>query len=66
MSDVLPVRFSADRRVATWNPALTRAAQVWVRVRDAAGVEAERRSVNSGRVRVRVGEQIVAVRPAME
>ena len=61
MSTPLPARLSEDRRAATWNPALTRAAHVLVRVRAATGEVEERRSMNSGRARVREGEEIEAV-----
>lgn len=61
MSEVLPARLSADGRTATWNPALTRAGQVMVRVRRADGEVEERRTMNSGRARVREGERIEAV-----
>ncbi len=64
MSDALPARLSDEGRTATWNPALTRAAQVIVRVRRADGTVEERRSLNSGRTRVREGEAIEAVVPA--
>lgn len=64
MSDALPVRLSDEGRTATWNPALTRAAQVIVRVRRADGTVEERRSLNSGRTRVREDEAIEAVVPA--
>lgn len=60
----IPVRLSADRRVATWNPAMTFASQVVLTVRLADGGTEERRSVNSGRARVREGEEIVEVRSA--
>lgn len=63
MTAALPVRLAADGRTATWNPALTRAAHVLLRVRAADGALGERRSVNSGRARVREGERIVAVLP---
>lgn len=66
MPDPLPVRLSEDGRTATWNPALTRASQVLLRVRHAGGGGEERRSVNSGRARVREGERIEAVVPAGE
>jgi hypothetical protein len=57
----IPVRLSDDGRTATWNPALTRAAHVILRVcRDDGGVE-ERRSMNSGRAKVREGERIDVV-----
>ena len=58
MSDDLPARLSADGRTATWNPALTRAAHVLLRVRNAGGALETRRSMNSGRARVREGERI--------
>ncbi len=58
----IPVRLSDDGRTATWNPAMTRAAHVVLRVRrDADGEVAERRSMNSGRARVREGERIEEV-----
>ncbi|HEX5726902.1 MAG TPA: hypothetical protein VFX98_15615 [Longimicrobiaceae bacterium] len=62
MSASLPVRLSDEGRTATWNPALTRAGQVVLRVRTAAGGVEERRSLNSGRARVREGERIEEVR----
>ncbi len=64
MPDALPVRLSDEGRTATWNPALTRASQVLLRVRGAGGEVEERRSVNSGRARVRRDERIEAVVPA--
>ncbi|MBA2243891.1 MAG: hypothetical protein H0W11_02975 [Gemmatimonadetes bacterium] len=68
MTEPLPVRLSADGRVATWNPALTRAGQVVLRVLrekgEGAGEAEERRSLNSGRARVREGERIESVTPA--
>jgi predicted transcriptional regulator len=63
VTDPIPARISDDGRTATWNPALTRAAHVLLRVRRGEGVE-ERRSMNSGRARVREGERIEAVVPA--
>ena len=63
MTDPIPARISDDGRTATWNPALTRAAHVLLRVRRGDSVE-ERRSMNSGRARVREGERIEAVVPA--
>lgn len=57
----LPARISDDGRVATWNPGMTYAAQVRVRVRLADGTIDERRSMNSGRARVREGEAIEAI-----
>jgi len=62
----LPARLSDDGRTATWNPALTRAAHVLLRVRRADGTVDERRSLNSGRARVREGEAIEAVVPVEE
>ena len=64
MTDPLPARISGDGRTATWNPALTRAAHVLLRVRRVDGEVEERRSMNSGRARVRDGEAIEAVVPA--
>jgi hypothetical protein len=61
MSEALPARLSADGRAATWNPALTRAAQVVLRVRRADGEVEDRRTMNSGRARVREGERIEEV-----
>ena len=61
MTEPIPARLSDDGRTATWNPALTRAAHVVVRVRLADGTQEERRSMNSGRARVREGERIEAV-----
>jgi uncharacterized protein YfaQ (DUF2300 family) len=61
MPDPIPARLSDDGRTATWNPALTRAAHVLLEVATAAGTE-ERRSMNSGRARVRDGERILKVR----
>jgi predicted transcriptional regulator len=58
MSRPLPARLSDEGRTATWNPALTRAAHVFVRVRRTDGQVEERRSMNSGRARVRDGERI--------
>ncbi len=60
----LPARISPDGCTATWNPALTRAAHVLLRVRRADGGTEERRSMNSGRARVRPGEAIEEVRAA--
>lgn len=57
----MPARISDDGRVATWNPAMTFAAHVLVRVRLAGGAVEERRSMNSGRARVREGEAIEAI-----
>ncbi|HEX6746340.1 MAG TPA: hypothetical protein VF092_03420 [Longimicrobium sp.] len=61
MSDPIPARLSDDGRTATWNPAMTRAAHVVLRVRLADGTADERRSMNSGRAKVREGERIEAV-----
>ncbi len=61
MPEILPVRLSDEGRTATWNPAMTFAGQVLVRVRRADGTLEERRSVNSGRARVRQGERIEAI-----
>ncbi|HEU4561064.1 MAG TPA: hypothetical protein VFS20_24645 [Longimicrobium sp.] len=61
MSEPIPVRLSDDGRTATWNPAITRAAHVVLRVRRDDGAVEERRSMNSGRARVREGERIDAV-----
>lgn len=63
MSEPLRIRLSDDGRVATWNPAMTRASQVAVRVAGPGGAREDRRSVNSGRARVREGETIEAVIP---
>jgi hypothetical protein len=62
----LPARISDDGRTATWNPALTRAAHVILHVRRDDGSTDERRTMNSGRARVREGERIEAVVPAEE
>ncbi|HEX8395752.1 MAG TPA: hypothetical protein VF665_25590 [Longimicrobium sp.] len=61
MPDPIPARLSDDGRTATWNPAATFAAQVLVRVRAASGEVEERRSMNSGRARVRENERIEAI-----
>jgi len=66
MSEPLPVRLSDEGRTVTWNPAVTRAGQVVLRVLRADGAVEERRSVNSGRARVREGERIDAVLAAGE
>ena len=66
MSEELPARLSADGRTATWNPALTRAAHVLLRVRGAEGEVETRRSMNSGRARVREGERIEGISAAPE
>ena len=64
MTDPIPARISDDGRTATWNPALTRAVHVLLCVRGGDGGTEERRSMNSGRARVREGERIEAVVPA--
>jgi hypothetical protein len=64
MTEPIPARLSDDGRTATWNPALTRANQVLLRVVTADGAVQERRSMNSGRARVREGERIEEVRAA--
>lgn len=61
MPEPIPARISDDGRVATWNPAMTFAGQVLVRVRLPDGGVDERRSMNSGRARVREGETIEAI-----
>lgn len=61
MPEPIPARISDDGRTATWNPAMTYAPQVLVRVRLANGSAEERRSMNSGRARVRDGETIEAI-----
>ena len=54
-------RAGEEGRSATWNPALTRAAHVLLQVRCEDGNLEVRRSVNSGRARVRNGERIEAI-----
>lgn len=66
MTEPIPARLSDDGRTATWNPALTRAAHVLLRVRGEDGSVQERRSMNSGRARVREGERIEEVRAGEE
>lgn len=61
MPESIPARISDDGRTATWNPALTFASRVLVRVRRADGGAEERPSMNSGRARVREGEAIEAI-----
>jgi hypothetical protein len=61
MPQPIPARISDDGRVATWNPAMTFAPRVLVRVRAAGGGVEERASMNSGRARVREGEAIEAI-----
>lgn len=66
MAEPIPVRLSDEGRTATWNPALTRAARVVLRVRRADGALEERRSMNSGRAKVRQDERIEEVLAAEE
>jgi hypothetical protein len=66
MSEPIPARISADGRVATWNPALTRAQRVMLEVSGLDGRVELRTSMNSGRARVREGETIRSVCPAGE
>ena len=61
MPTSIAVRLSDRGRTATWNPAQTRAQHVQLRVRGPDGTEQVRRSMNSGRARVRDGESIVSV-----
>ncbi|HET6230133.1 MAG TPA: hypothetical protein VFE05_08690 [Longimicrobiaceae bacterium] len=61
MPEPLPARLSDEGRTATWNPALTRAGHVLLRIRRADGQTEERRSMNSGRARVREDERIEQV-----
>lgn len=58
MQSELPARISTDGRTATWNPALTRAAQVSIEVRMPSGELVLRTTMNSGRARVREPERI--------
>jgi hypothetical protein len=64
MAEPLPTRLSQEGRTATWNPALTRSGHVLVHVRLPGGEVEVRRSMNSGRARVREGEAIERVVPA--
>jgi hypothetical protein len=64
MTAPLPARLSPDGRTATWNPALTRSVHVLVHVRGPGGELESRRSMNSGRARVREGERIEAISAA--
>ena len=57
----LPARLSPDGLTATWNPALTRDSHVMVEVLTESGEVVTRRSLNSGRVRVRGVERIQRV-----
>lgn len=66
MAEPIPARLSDEGRTATWNPALTRAAHVLLRVRREDGSVEERRSMNSGRAKVRDGECIEQVAAAEE
>ncbi len=66
MTEPIPARLSDDGRTATWNPALTRAAHVILRVAGSDGGVQELRSMNSGRARVREGERIESVVAAEE
>jgi hypothetical protein len=66
MTEPIPARLSDDGRTATWNPALTRAAHVLLRVVGADGGVQERRSMNSGRARVRENERIESIVAAEE
>jgi hypothetical protein len=61
MPQPIPARISDDGRTATWNPAMTFASHVLVRVVSPAGTAEERRSMNSGRARVREGERIESI-----
>jgi hypothetical protein len=61
VSTPVPARISSDGRVATWNPGLSRASRVALRVRLQDGTEEERATMNSGRARVRDGERIVGI-----
>ena len=61
MAEPIPARLTDEGRTATWNPALTRAAHVLLRVRRGDGEVEERRSMNSGRAKVRDSERIEAV-----
>lgn len=54
----IPVRLRDADRTATWNPALTRATHVTLVVQLSDGTTETRRTMNSGRARVRVGERI--------
>lgn len=61
MPEPIPVRLTDAGRTATWNPAVTRAQRVVLRVRRGDGATEERRTMNSGRARVREEERIEAV-----
>jgi hypothetical protein len=62
MSEEIPARLGNEGRTATWNPALTRSAHVILSVRREDGGVEDRRSMNSGRAKVREGERIEGVR----
>ena len=62
----LPIRLRDEGRTATWNPAVTRAAQVVLHVRGESGSIELRRSINSGRARVRAGERIIRIVPGTD
>jgi hypothetical protein len=57
----LPFRLSADGQTATWNPGLARATQVVLHVKTPGGDVEHRRTMNSGRARVRAGERIQGI-----
>ena len=57
----ISVRLRDDDRTATWNPALTRASHVTLVVHLSDGRTENRRTMNSGRARVREGERIAEV-----
>lgn len=57
----ISVRLRDEGRTATWNPALTRAAHVTLVVLLSDGRTETRRTMNSGRARVRDGERISEV-----
>ena len=59
----LPIRLRDDGRTATWNPATTRAVHVMLHVERGDGTIEERKTINSGRARVRDGERIVRITP---
>jgi hypothetical protein len=66
MGEPMPVRLTDEGRTATWNPALTRARHVLLHVLSGNGAEEIRRTMNSGRARVRDGERIERVVAAEE
>lgn len=63
MNPAFAFRLSDEGRTATWNPGLTRAAHVLIQVRAPTGEIQVRRSMNSGRARVRTGEVIEGISP---